>query len=111
MLGRSAPTIELDFFGPSLSHNWVVKNLKKLIFASFGTASFDGKLHHFHKFACTSTWHTRNSSPLSDVTRNCAQTGCIVQNVKITTISGFRDGFLANTSPKIFFLLYKVRRS
>ena len=56
-LGPSAPTIasSLDFFGPSLSHNWVARKFKEAntVVASLNTASCDAGLHHFCWFACT----------------------------------------------------------
>ena len=117
-LGPSAPTIasSLDFFGPLLSHNWVARKFKEAntVVASLSTASCDAGLHHFCWFACTQVQSiplARELSPLSDVTRNRAQTGRILQNVwnvKMTTISAvFLDGFhreyCTEKNPKKYF--------
>ena len=69
-LGPSAPTIasSLDFFGPSLSHNWVARKFKEAntVVASLSTASCDAGLHHFCLY--TSTEYTVSLRALPSLT-------------------------------------------
>ena len=69
-LGPSAPTIasSLDFFGPSLSDNWVARKFKEAntVVASLSTASCDAGLHHFCLY--TSTEYTVSSRALPSLT-------------------------------------------